>query len=224
MTSNDFACEPYTDQLAELALGILPGRERAAALAHVETCMRCTTELERLSNAADALLAAAPHLDPPLGFEVRVFDRLGLTATRGLRTRRRRLAIGAGALVTLLGAFGLGTVVASEPHELPAKSATASTDVDTAQLVASGKAIGAALAYSGKPGWLLMSVVDLRGDEAVDCSIVTQSGRSIPMGKFWLSNGAGTWSVKLPIAPSDVERVVLTAANGALIGKASFRS
>ena len=221
MTTPSVECESIDELLSELALGILVGRERAEALAHVETCMRCTTELERLSSAADALLGAAPALDPPLGFEVRVFDRIGLTAARHLRTRRRRVAIAAGALVALLGAFGLGTMVSTHPT---APKVASAPDVETAQLVGSGKAIGVALTYSGNPGWLLMSVVDLRGDNAVACSIITKSGKSVPMGQFPLTNGAATWSVALPIAPDNVERVVLTSVHDSPIGDATFRS
>jgi hypothetical protein len=223
VSADDLECQPYDDLLAELALGILPGRERAETLAHVATCLRCTTELERLAGTADALLAAAPVADPPVGFEVRVFDRLGLRATRRQRTRRRVVGVAA-AFAALAGAFGIGTVVAAPSRPQPTPSATAVTDVDTAQLVVKGKAIGAALAYGGQPGWLLMSVVDLRGDNVVRCSIVTNGGKTIAIGKFWLANGAGTWSVKLPIAPAAVERVVLTSATGSPIGQASFRS
>ena len=48
-------CDEYSDNLAELALGILTGRERAATLAHVDSCPRCADELEQLSHAADAV-------------------------------------------------------------------------------------------------------------------------------------------------------------------------
>jgi anti-sigma factor RsiW len=84
----DRGCNAYADELAELALGVLTGRERARVLAHVESCPRCAEELEILSRAADTVVQAAPEMEPPLGFEVRLFERMGVT---DVRPRRRRL-------------------------------------------------------------------------------------------------------------------------------------
>jgi hypothetical protein len=69
-------CAHYADELAELALGISTGRERAEALAHVAQCPACHAEMEQLSLAADSLLEVIPRVDPPLGFEVRLAERL----------------------------------------------------------------------------------------------------------------------------------------------------
>ena len=44
----EHGCEEYGDELAELALGVLTGRERARVLSHVESCPRCAEELEIL--------------------------------------------------------------------------------------------------------------------------------------------------------------------------------
>src|ERR1700722_8219072 len=68
----------FSDNLAELALGILTGRERAATLAHVDSCPRCAEELEQLAHAADAVVSVAPEIEPTMGFEVRLFGRMGL--------------------------------------------------------------------------------------------------------------------------------------------------
>ena len=83
-------CEDYADELAELALGVLTGRDRARVLAHVETCARCAEELETLSRTADSVLRAAPEMEPPLGFEVRLFERMGVTDVAPRRRHRLR--------------------------------------------------------------------------------------------------------------------------------------
>ena len=83
----DRGCEAYANELAELALGVLTGRDRARVLSHVESCQRCADELELLSRVADTVVQAAPEMDPPLGFEVRLFERMGVT---DVRSRRRR--------------------------------------------------------------------------------------------------------------------------------------
>src|SRR6202161_4835895 len=97
-------CEEYGDELAELALGVLTGRDRARLLFHVEPCPRCAEELEILSRTADSVVRAAPEMEPPLGFEVRLFERMGLTDVaprrrrgRGLRPSRWVPAVGGGA-------------------------------------------------------------------------------------------------------------------------------
>ena len=70
-------CERYADELAELALGTMTGRERAHILTHVESCPGCQAEMEQLSLAADSLLEVVPGVEPPLGFEVRLMERIG---------------------------------------------------------------------------------------------------------------------------------------------------
>ena len=47
------SCAEFGNVASELALGVLYGEERAAALAHVETCRGCRRELTLLTDAAD---------------------------------------------------------------------------------------------------------------------------------------------------------------------------
>ncbi|MGH9106504.1 MAG: hypothetical protein ACRDZX_11855 [Acidimicrobiales bacterium] len=74
------ACAAVDADLVELALGALAGKVRVAAVAHLEGCDRCSSEVGQLSAAADQLLNLAPSAEPPVGFEARVFERLGLRA------------------------------------------------------------------------------------------------------------------------------------------------
>ena len=78
MSDDPQQCDAYAENLAELALGILTGRARAATLAHVDSCAHCAEELEQLSRAADAVVSVAPELEPTVGFEVRLFNRMGV--------------------------------------------------------------------------------------------------------------------------------------------------
>ena len=68
--------DSFAAHLAELALGTLSGRERAAMLEHVELCSRCQAELRDLARVADLSLEAAPRAEPPAGFDERVLARL----------------------------------------------------------------------------------------------------------------------------------------------------
>jgi hypothetical protein len=60
----------------DVALGLLTGEERAAALAHLEGCAACRAEVASLAGAADEVLLTAPEATPPAGFEARVLARL----------------------------------------------------------------------------------------------------------------------------------------------------
>ena len=53
--------------LAELALGIAVGDERARVLEHLLACPACRRHLEELSSVADDLLLLAPTQEPPVG-------------------------------------------------------------------------------------------------------------------------------------------------------------
>ena len=108
-------CGRYAAELAELALGIATGRERAETLAHVEQCQNCQAEMERLSLTADSLLEVLPGIEPPIGFEVRLAEALRVGARRrtgitvlGLNLPKPRLSL---ALASVLALVVLGAGV-----------------------------------------------------------------------------------------------------------------
>ena len=75
MTASD--CDQFRDIAPDLALGLLAGHERGAALNHVVACARCRHQLEGLVQVADDLLLLAPSVEPEIGFESRVIDPPG---------------------------------------------------------------------------------------------------------------------------------------------------
>jgi anti-sigma-K factor RskA len=77
---DDMTCAELQDVAAELALGALTGRERAAAIAHMEKCRACREDVRQLTAAGDRLLELLPPAGPPVGFEIRVLERLGVCA------------------------------------------------------------------------------------------------------------------------------------------------
>ena len=77
---DDMSCDQFAEVAAEFALGVLTGRERAAALAHLNGCESCREQVRELTMVGDELLALLPPAEPPAGFESRVLDRLGLAA------------------------------------------------------------------------------------------------------------------------------------------------
>jgi hypothetical protein len=69
--------ERFEADLAELAAGVLDRGEEAALLSHLASCSSCTTEFEQLASAARSLLLLVLEIEPPVGFESRLLDRLG---------------------------------------------------------------------------------------------------------------------------------------------------
>jgi len=145
--SREQACDVYTGDLAELALGALTGRDRARVLNHVESCPRCAEELEQLSRVADGLVQVAPEIEPPMGFEVRLFDRMGVSPTPAPRRifRLRRPGWVAGGLTAAAAALAvaLGLSLASTPAPtVTARGHTAGESVVSAALIENGESVG----------------------------------------------------------------------------------
>ena len=112
----------YEDDLAQLALGVLTGRERARVLSAPGVVPVCAEELEQLSRAADAVVAVAPEAEPPLGFETRLFERMGIEAAPATSPgdvsgldRSATAAAGVAALAVGLGARA--GVLAATDHQ-----------------------------------------------------------------------------------------------------------
>jgi hypothetical protein len=79
--SDDMTCAELADVAAELALGVLTGRERAMAVAHLDTCGACREDVRQFMETGEALRELLPPVEPPAGFETRVLARLGMSAT-----------------------------------------------------------------------------------------------------------------------------------------------
>jgi hypothetical protein len=79
---NEMGCAGFADVRAEVALGVLTGRERAAAVAHLDRCTACQESVCRLAVTGEKLLQLLPVREPPPGFETRVLERLVLAALR----------------------------------------------------------------------------------------------------------------------------------------------
>ena len=74
------SCDQFREVAPDLALGLLDGGERAAAIGHVTGCASCRRHLDRLVEVADELLLLAPAIEPEIGFESRVIARLAAGA------------------------------------------------------------------------------------------------------------------------------------------------
>jgi hypothetical protein len=229
-------CVDVEGSLAELALGILPGNDRAVALAHVQGCEHCQAELEKLTLTADGLLGLAPELEPPVGFEVELFRRLGISEPHsGAQPAHRRIGglldrisskgrvMVSVAAVTFGVALGFGTGWVTNPGTSasvrPYENGVAPA---TANLTSDSHSVGTVSTFAGTPGWMLMTVHTGSVSGLVTCQVIVSGGRQVTVGSFRLDHGYGAWSARLPVAVPDIRLAQVTTSSGVMIGSASF--
>jgi anti-sigma factor RsiW len=216
-------CDHFAEVAAELALGALTGAERSAALAHLEHCEDCRALLRDYSATSDLLLLAAPEVDPPAGFEVRLLDRLHASGwaadAKVVPLRRRpRPAIAAAAAVLLLAGAGIGIGIGlaaapSQGHETALRTATLRST--------SGADAGQVAVSAGSPSWLFMNFhqSDLTG--WVYC-VVTAGGVQQDLGTFWVHDGSGSWAAPLSSPGHTVSEATVEGPTGSVLATAEL--
>jgi hypothetical protein len=212
-------CEAIQDDLAELALGTLSGRSRSEGLEHVASCPRCAAELERLSIVADKLLQLAPVVEPPLGFELRLAEKLqgAATARQPRRLRRKSVLAAAAAIVVLLG-VGLGSVVAAGGGDNQNHSATAG--LTAANLTSHGIIFGKVIISAGSSPWMFVTISGGSLSGQVKCVVTLAGGKVETIGVFKIAGGYGAWDAPLRSPGDAVRSARLIAANGTILASA----
>ena len=158
-------CAHVRELAPDLALGLLTGEERAAALEHLEACQACRAEVASLAGVADDVLLTAPEITPPAGFDGRVLARL--TAARSAASphrragaahmqprqhRRRRVVIGA-ALAAAAAAVVLAAAV------LVSRDDSSRSDLATVEMrTGVGEVVGEATLRDGDPATVAVDV------------------------------------------------------------------
>ena len=223
------SCAEFHDSAAELALGVLTGRERAEALAHLDHCEACREHVRQLTMTGEQMLGLLPTAEPPAGFETRVMDRLGLTvpAPQPLRHRRRRPVWGhvprrvlaaAAVVVGVLGAAlgGWGLHAATTP--------AASSSLSSATLVAASDHgdVGQVFVFNGDKPWMYMSVDVESGNETVICQLVSADGHVTTVGSFRLADGYGAWGSPAWTGHGAPAGARLVTADGTVLASGTF--
>jgi hypothetical protein len=224
------SCEQIAPSLPELALGVLTGRERASALAHVESCARCADELEQLARAADAVVWVAGDVEPPVGFEVRLFSRMGLDDDLSEPRRRRArppawsLGVAAAVVALVVGlAIGWSTNTASPSHTSATGSQPkAGSIITTAALRANGHAVGHVSFSGGSKPWMFMTLDGAAAQGTVTCQVVTDDGVTHTVGTFTAKHGYGAWGAALPVSPRDLRRAQVVSSQGTVLATATL--
>lgn len=228
---NGMSCAEFHDSAAELALGVLTGRERAEALAHLDYCEACREHVRSLTVTSEKMLSLLPTAEPPAGFETQVMDRLGLAvpASQPLRHRRRRPAWGHGfsprralaaaaVVVALLGSAlgGWGLHASTAP--------TASSSLTTGKMIATDdhSQVGRVFMYNGESRWMYMSVDLESGNDTVICQLVGADGHITTVGSFRLTDGYGSWGSPAWTGDGPPVGARLVTANGTVLATATF--
>src|SRR5580700_9724420 len=241
---NEMGCAEFADAAAELALGVLTGRERAQALAHLDQCEACRENVRQLTVTGEELVGLLPAIEPPAGFETRVMERLGLgtpapapspaparrvslarrfglkladwTGRGGVSYPRRMLSAAAvAAAVIVAGLGGWGLHAAtSSPAASPLSSATL--------LTATHQTAGQIYFYDGSHRWVYMSVDIGSGNGTVICQVEGPDGHLTTVGSFRLSGGYGYWGSPDPVTNGPLTGARLVTTTGTVLATATF--
>jgi Putative zinc-finger len=224
--SDEPRCEEVRQLLAELALGIATGEERARALDHIAGCPRCRRCLAEVAEVADELLLLAPTAEPPIGFESGVLERLEAETRRRRRRRsqrprwRRALAPVAAALAAAAAALAGVYVATDDDRDAASAYRRALQQAHGSYFGAlplrepGGRRAGLVFGYAGSPSWLFVLVQRNRGSGRWDIELQTKNGERIRLGSFEVDRGSGSLGRTIPVPLRDVARVMVLERSG----------
>jgi len=208
----EVTCADVRDAAAEFALDILEPLERSTVAAHLLRCPECRAEVEGMQESARRLLDLVPGTEPPVGFDHRVLERVGVPISPA-RRRFRLVAVMAAAVLIILGST-FGAVVEHGGH-------SSHPALASAPFVAQGRTVGLVNVYGGPSPWIEMSVKDLNARGRVTCELVT-SGGLVSLGSFDLVNGAAYWGASERSGFTGVSGVRIVDSNGKVLASAAF--
>jgi len=195
-------CEAVREQVAELALGIASGDERARVLDHANGCPSCRRLLSELALVGDELLQLAPEHEPAAGFEVRVLERLrsprrrGLAARLGLRGRRAAALAVVAAAVAAGGGGAAGVLVATDDERQLGSRLQALLSRAQGKYIAvtelrdaAGRDVGLVFHYGGERSWVFATLDRPLPPGRYVATLVTRAGSTSTLGTFELGAG-----------------------------------
>jgi anti-sigma factor RsiW len=184
------------DELVDLALGHVTGERRTELARHLLACPPCRQSYEGLIASVEAVAAAAPAVQPPLGFDQRTLARMGVggpsaPAAPVARPGWRWLPAVAAAVVALAlvaggGAWWVGRDDPGGPDRVAALTTGTGRDVGTATVTE----------VAGEPVLVVGLTVGEAGD-TYTCRMRFADGSTLDTDPWSAAPGAG-WLVRLP--------------------------
>ena len=249
---NEMGCAEFADVAAELALGVLTGRERARALAHLDWCEACRENVRQLTVTGEELVGLLPAIEPPAGFETRVMERLGLATPAPAPAPARQLSparrFGRNLAGWVAGGW-MGGAGPGRPRRLLAAAAAAAAVIvaglggwglraatssppasplsSAALLTASHQTAGKIYFYDSGSRWLYMSVnigpgSGAAGNGTVLCQVEGADGHITTIGSFRLTGGYGYWGSPDPATNGPLTGARIVTTTGAILATAIF--
>lgn len=248
---NEMGCAEFAGTAAELALGVLTGRERARALAHLDWCDACRENVRQLTVTGEELVGLLPAIEPPAGFETRVMERLGLATPAPAPAPARQLSparrfgrnlagwvaggwmggAGPGRPRRLLAAAAAAAVIVAGLGGWGLRAATSSPPASplssAALLTASHQTAGKIYLYDSGSRWLYMSVnigpgSGAAGNGTVLCQVEGADGHITTIGSFRLTGGYGYWGSPDPATNGPPTGARIVTTTGAILATATF--
>jgi anti-sigma-K factor RskA len=190
---SEMNCREFSDVAAELALGVLTGRERAAAIAHLDQCDACRENVRQLTMTGEGLLELLPTREPPAGFESRVMERIGLATPAA--TPAPAPAPSPASRVGRL--FHLGQ---RRGNQVPVSGTRQPRQVGWTRRSLAAAAVAVAVVAGGVGGWGLAVGTSAPATASLS-SATLQSASHQTVGKVFLYQGSPRWlymSVDMP--------------------------
>jgi hypothetical protein len=208
-------CEQARALVAELALGVASGDERAHALSHLSGCAECRRELAGATEIVDGLLLLAPEKEPPAGFESAVLARIAPTGNVHVpapRPRRRaRLAVLCTALALAAATLAATTVWRITADDRDLAAAYRSTlriahgqALRAAPLVAAdGTQSGTLFAYQGSPSWVYVTFRSPPAEGTYTVHLLADN-RCYPLRPYQARPGGRAWGSTIAVSVHDI--------------------
>ena len=209
-------CTATRETAPDLALGLLDGEERAAALEHVHRCPSCQAVVSELAGVADLLAQLAPEAEPPPGFG----DRVVAAMRHDRRVRRRWItAIVAVAAAAVIGAVAVVRIVdAGRPtHQVAAPALRT-----TAMRGADGVRVGRVVTTAGSPASAAVTVDYAVPDGTYQLRVRWGNNITTDIGNMLVNEGRGSWTG--PVATDEgTARLEMVDTSGSVVCHATLR-
>jgi hypothetical protein len=201
-------CGRFRELAPEIALGLVAGHERAEAVAHLQDCPACRQHTARLGVVHDRLRALIPAAEPPVGFEQRVLDRLGITRRPQRQPRMSRWISVAAAAVVVVAAFAGGWATGTASRLAAQAPAVASP------LVAGTRHVGDVVVSRDRPDFLSV-YLDVAHPGRLKCELLRTDGSVAATETYESAGGTGWWGIDRP--PGDVTRIRVSDEGGTVV-------
>ena len=224
-------CADLADTRVELALGLLSGTDRAAAVSHLAACRTCREEVDDLSRVVDQLSLLAPQVEPPSGFETRV---LAAVADGRVRRGRRlpyafragRLIGGRAAAVVAVGLVAMGLVLGFAADRTgdrpPVEEGYVVPRVRTALAVSpSGRTTCRVVITGTNPATVVVSLDGSPGASGAYAVAMQQvAGPTIELGTLQLTDGHGVLAQAVPVDAGMLTTMLMYGEDGKVLYEA----